>query len=381
MDQPSLLIIEVCALATWLVILFLPWQPWRVREILEELPAFSAPHSNLDLSDISVLIPARNESAVIQETLEALKVQGRGFKVILVDDGSSDGTADIAREVGGISLEIISGKPLPAGWKGKPWALEQGLERVDTIFVLLLDADIWLTPGLLSGLLQVSKKMNRPFVSVMAELPMKNFWEKLLSPAFIYFFKMLYPFSLANSADKHFASAAGGCILIERKLLAEIGGFDSIKEALIDDCALAKQIKRAGFRTWTGQSRLVKSRRGYASLSDFWAMVARSAYTQLNYSIFLLLLTSLAMCLLFIAPLVGLFQPSGWAQLCGLLALTSMAISYQPTLRFYRLSPFWALLMPFIGCLYLAMTWSSAISYYGGRSGSWKGRTYKRNIE
>lgn len=371
-----MLIISICSLAAWLAILALPWKPWRVGEVLEDLPDYKNGSANRDLSEITVLIPARNEAALIGETLGALREQGDGLKVLLVDDCSTDGTVQAAESVPGIDLEIVRGDPLPEGWRGKPWALEQGLRRIERPCILLLDADIRLKPGVICRLQQASRQMERPFLSVMAELPMRNFWEKLLSPAFIYFFKMLYPFSLANGPDRRSASAAGGCILVRRALLETIGGFAAIRGALIDDCALALKIKQAGFRTWTGQSRQVISRRGYSNLADFWAMVSRSAYTQLNYSIALLALSSLSLSLLFLAPVFALLSPAGLVRLCGALAIAAMAASLLPTLRFYQLNPLWAFSMPLTGLLYLLMTWSSAINYYRGKHATWKGRDY-----
>ena len=387
--QDILAAIVLASLAAWLGVLLLPWGPWRTRQVLEKLPEsglqprISAEVSDpsifsVDLSDVTVVIPARDEAEVIQETLAALVDQGVGLRVVLVDDRSQDGTTEVARRVAGIDLNIVAGEPLPAGWAGKLWALEQGLRRANTRWILLLDADIQLSPGVLYALRQVAETLDRPFVSIMAALPMNSFWEKLLMPAFIYFFKMLYPFSLSNSPDRRFGSAAGGCILVERRLLAAIGGLESIREQLIDDCALAKRVKRFGFRTWTGQSRLVTSTRGYAGLGGIWDMVARSAYTQLGYSPFILLVTTLALGVLFFGPLAGLLQAVTSLRLAGLGAWLAMSLSYMPTLRFYERSPLWALAMPLTGALYLAMTWTSAFRYYRGVRSSWKGRSYRR---
>jgi hopene-associated glycosyltransferase HpnB len=211
----------------------------------------------------------------------------------------------------------------------------------------------------------------------MASLHMHSFWEKLLMPAFIYFFKMLYPFVLANSPNRRFYSAAGGCILLETSLFAAIGGLESIRGAVIDDCTLAARVKKRGFRTWIGQSRSVSSIRPYQGLSEIWNMVARSAYNQLRYSPLVLALCVFGLLTLFIAPFCGLLIPDTAARLLGLSAYALMIASYIPTLRFYSLNPAWALLLPLSGVLYLGMTLSSALRYYRGERTRWKGRIYQ----
>jgi hopene-associated glycosyltransferase HpnB len=375
--MPSFLtFLALSALIAWLIILLLPWQPWRNRDVLEKLVVLQSESS--DLLDITVVIPARNEAAIIGKTLAALAMQEVGLQVILVDDCSSDGTAEIARQIPGLSLIIVKGEPPSAGWAGKLWALEQGVRQVKTPYTLLLDADILLELGVIQALKNLSIVHARPFVSVMARLPMGSFWEKLLTPAFVYFFKMLYPFSLANSAWRLFASAAGGCIFLETRLFEAIHGLESIRNALIDDCALAKQVKQAGFRTWTGQSLSVVGIRPYAGLGELWNTVARSAFTQLNYSLVILLLCSFILLLLFITPPLVLLVPDQSTRYLGLAAWIVMSLTYLPTLIFYRRSPFWVLALPLVGALYLGMTWSSALRYWQGERSRWKDRTYLR---
>lgn len=268
----------------WSVVLILPWRPWLNREVLHA----ERNGGGVELNDVTVVIPARDEAEVIGQTLAALKDQGTGLRVVLVDDGSADGTADAARCVEGLDLAVLRNETLPPGWSGKLWALEQGASRVGTEYTVLLDADIVLLPGVLSALRNKMRGENIQFASVMASLRMTNAWEKLLMPAFVYFFKMLYPFALANSPDRRFAAAAGGCIMLETRLLGQIGGFASIHGALIDDCTLAKTVKAAGARTWIGLSREVASLRPYDTLADVWEMIARTAFTQLRYSAWLL---------------------------------------------------------------------------------------------
>ena len=356
----------------WLTILLLPWRPWRNDQVLE----LENPNGDIDLEDVTVVIPARNEAPVIGTTMSALAQQGSNLHVILVDDCSTDGTAEQACQESDLDLRILSGKPLPEGWAGKLWALEQGVSQVNSKYTLLLDADIALAPGVITALITTLKRKQCQFVSVMASLHMRSFWEKLLIPAFIYFYKLIYPFGLANSPDKRFASAAGGCILLETNLFNAIGGLQTIRGALIDDCTLASHVKRAGFRTWTGQSRAVWCVRPYAGLGEIWNMVARSAYTQLRYSVIILLLCSFFLITMFWIPVFGLFSSITLIRVFGLLAWIGMMATYLPTLVFYEQNLAWALLMPLGATLYLGMTWSSALHYWGGERSRWKGRVY-----
>lgn len=329
------------------------------------------------LNDITVVIPARNEAEVIGSTLSALKEQGQGLKVIVVDDESEDGTFDIANRTTLENLKIIRSKSLPKGWTGKLWAQEQGLQEVDTDFTLLLDADIELLPGLMNALKSKLEKDELQFVSLMAVLRFSTFWEKLLMPSFIYFFKLIYPFALSNQQGRKMAAAAGGCILVRTDALRKIGGMASIKDAVIDDCTLAKKIKSAGYKTWVGLTHAVVSQRPYDKLSEIWEMVARTAYTQLYYSVWLLMGCTLTMLLMFWAPVTGLFYFQGAAQLISFFSLVMMVVTYLPTLKFYSFSPAWSIAMPVIAGLYLLMTWTSALRYWRGERSRWKGRVYQ----
>jgi hopene-associated glycosyltransferase HpnB len=354
----------------WVGLLLVPWRPWGTSEQLE--PA--GDRSDEDLGDVTVLIPARNEAGVIERTLTALRSQGRGFTTILVDDQSSDRTVAFARSTMNSGLTILSGSPLPEGWTGKVWALEQGWRQVDSKFVLLLDADICLEPGMLAALRRKIETFD--LVSIMARLRMKTFWERMLVPAFVYFFKLIYPFRLGNDPRSPVGVAAGGCILLRSAALRQIGGFEPLRAAIIDDCSLAKGIKRGGGRTWTGLSHSVRSHRAYERLSDFWEMVSRTAFTQLRYSVWLLIATTFVMVLSFWMPLIGLFFLARATKGVAAIGLLAMMISYLPTLRYYGRSAFWALALPLISGLYLLMTWSSAFRCWGGRRSEWKGRIY-----
>ena len=356
----------------WLIILLLPWRPWSTRECLDGEPD----DNTEDLGDITVLIPARNEADFIQATLAGIKAQGKNVKVILVDDQSEDETAALAGKMFDTRLRIVSGRPLPEGWSGKLWALHQGFQQVATPFVLLLDADIALKPGILSGLRRKMLDEGFHLISLMAFLRMVSPWEKLLMPAFIYFFKLLYPFRLSNSAHPRVAAAAGGCILLKTDMLKAMGGFEVIRGALIDDCALAGQIKRMGGRTWIGLTHSAESLRAYDRIGVIWRMVARTAFHQLHYATTLLLLLTGIMILMFCIPVAGVFFPSFGTWILSLLGLLFMVLGYIPTLKFYGLNWKWAFFMPLIGMLFLAMTWTSAIRYWRGKGAEWKGRAY-----
>ena len=367
-----LTVVMVAALLWWLLLL-LPWQAWRCRESLDA----GADALQEDLSGITVLIPARNEAATLGTVLAALAAQGRNINVVVVDDQSEDDTARLARASGLPALKLVEGQAVPAGWSGKLWALEQGWRHVDTPYLLLLDADIRLAPGTVTALRRAMTRRQAQFVSLLAAPHLENFWERLLMPTFVYFFKLLYPFALSNGRSRRVAAAAGGCVLMQTRALQAIGGFASIRGELIDDCALARRIKAAGYRTWMGLTRSAVSLRRQA-LASIWTMVARTAFTQLRYSTLLLLLATLVLVLAFWVPAAALAF-SGAPRFLGLIALAGMLTSYIPTLRYYRLSPAWALALPLIGGLYLLMTWTSAISAWRGTASRWKGRRYRHS--
>ncbi len=365
------------ALAAWLAVLLLPTRPWSTRERLELSPTATS-----DLRRVAVLIPARNEAAAIRGTLSALARQGQNLSIIVIDDESDDGTAAAAAEAAsaarpGLDLRILRGRPLPSGWGGKLWALEQGLGSVDRDYCLLLDAEITLDAGVVGALLERALGDDRAMVSVMARLRCVGFWEKLLVPSFVYFFKLLYPFAAVNAASRRTAAAAGGCILIRTDVLRAAGGFAAWRDALIDDCTLAAEVKRRGHRIWLGLSEHVASERGYPDLGSFRRMVARTAFTQRRYSWFLLGAVVLLMLLVFVAPWIGVVAGPGLAgKSIGGVAILAMSAAYWPTVRFYRLSPLRALCLSVAALLFLAMTLESALNYARGNRAEWKGRKY-----
>jgi len=365
------LILAALALGLWLLLLVAPWQAWRCRERLE--PDARRPR---DDAGLTVLIPARDEAEVIGTTLSAVGRAAPGARVILVDDESRDGTAEAARAAGHPQLTVISGSPPPPGWAGKLWALEQGLAHVDTPRVLLLDADIRLAPGMVDAL-ERKARAGYALVSVLAEPCFAGLWARWLLPAFVYFFKLVYPFALANSARGPVAAAAGGVVLLERDALAATGGFAAWHDAIIDDCTLAARIKGAGYRTWLGLSRGALSLRRQG-LRSIISMVARSAYVQLRESPVLLTTVTGLMLLCFWIPPAAI-AAGGHAAWLGLAAWAALAASYVPTLRYYRLNPLAAVLLPLTATAYLAMTWHSALRASRGTRSAWKGRHYTRS--
>jgi len=266
---------------------------------------------------------------------------------------------------------------LPPGWTGKLWALEQGRSHADRPLTLLVDADIALAPGTVAALRGKMHAVGAQFISLMAAPSLAGFWERLLLPAYIYFFKLLYPFRLSNSRFRGIAAAAGGCVLVETHVLNLIGGFAAIRGELIDDCALARRIKRAGYRTWTGLSHSAVMQRRQR-LKDIWNMVARTAFTQLHYSLLWLGLCTALLLLAYVVPLMGVVLAPTAAKPLAAAGYLAMTATYLPTLRYYRLSPLWAFVLPATGALYLAMTWTSAVRYWGGHRSQWKNRTYAR---
>ncbi len=364
----------IAALFLWIIIFFLPYLPWLTYERFD-VEAITAPES-IDLSLVSVIIPARNEELVIKTTLQQVINQGTGHNIILINDNSTDATASLARELNYPNLEIINGKPLPKGWSGKLWALEQGRVIADTDYILLLDADIYIYSGLVVDLLKKMNRKNIDFLSLMAHPPTKQFWEHLIMPAFIYFFKLLYPFRLANSSNKVVAAAAGGCILTKTTVLSAIGGFEALKGALIDDCTLARKVKDKGYRTWLGLTHSAHTVRPYKGLKEIWDMVARTAYNQLQYSPVLLMLCTMIMILAYLVPLSALFFDK--TVIYGGLTLILMYLTYLPTILFYRIKLLSLFFIPLVGAMFLAMTWTSAIRYYKGERIRWRGRVIKK---
>jgi hopene-associated glycosyltransferase HpnB len=332
---------------------------------------------------VVAVIPARNEQDSIAQSLTSVLRQDYpgGFAIVLVDDDSDDATAAIAQalpEMTGsdIPLAVLRGEKLPQGWTGKLWAVHQGIAEASKRrpdFLLLTDADIVYAPDALRGLVARATTGGHVLTSLMVKLRCESFAERAFIPAFVYFFQMLYPFRFVNDPNSHTAAAAGGCMLVEARALAQAGGIAVIRDALIDDCSLAKVMKTQG-PIWLGLTDRAHSIRASQAVSDIHLMVSRSAYAQLRYSPLLLLGTLAGMALTYWAPpLISIFG-HGMAQALAIAAFVIMSISFWPILRFYGLNPLWAPALPVIATGYMAFTLSSAFQHWLGRGGRWKGR-------
>ena len=332
---------------------------------------------------VAVVIPARNEADVIARSVGSLLRQDYPgpLSVTVVDDDSDDGTGEAAKAAavaGGPALTVVRGQSLPAGWTGKLWAVKQGIaaamaQEPKPEFLLLTDADIAHTADNVRALVAHATQGGYVLTSLMAKLRCTSLAERVHVPAFIYFFQMLYPFRWVARAKAATAAAAGGCMLVRAEALEKAGGIEAIRHALIDDCALAAKLKAVG-PIWLGLTERALSLRPYDDFAEVRRMITRSAYAQLRYSLLLLLGTLLSMLLVFVAPPLFALLASGLARWLGLVAWALMAISFQPTLRFYRLSPLWGVALPAIALLYTYYTLDSAYQHARRRGGQWKGR-------
>ncbi|GJQ59111.1 MAG: glycosyl transferase family 2 [Candidatus Scalindua sp.] len=346
-------------------------------------------HVNVPISQwpsLSVIVPARNEADSLPVTLPSWLDQNYpDSEIIVIDDESHDHTAECALEIAGRfdgKIRIVSGTTPPPGWTGKLWALQQGIKTSSGEWLLFTDADISHRPNLWRGLVAKALTEKRSMVSLMVLLDTKGVWPRLLIPAFVYFFHVMYPFEKVRDRRSPVSAAAGGCILIERKALDKIGGIEGHRDAWIDDLALAKRVKQAELPIALSLTKSAVSIRSYRQLAEVWNMVARNAFVQLRCSWFLLCLTVLGMAILFLVPVGGI---CAWITGTGSPAVLSlscvahvlMVITYIPTLRFFGLSMVRGIAFPLAGILYAAMTVSSAINYLSGRR-EWRGARVKK---
>ena len=367
-----MVIVDVLALAAltgWLYLALGHGAFWRTG------PGLPDQDDPPEWPDVAAIVPARDEADILPETLPTLLAQEYpgAFRVILVDDGSSDGTAATAARLTG---HVVSARDRPDGWAGKVWAMAEGVRAAGTPdFYLFTDADIAYEPGTVAKLVREAVNARRDLVSQMATLSVRTRWERVIVPAFVYFFAQLYPFRRVTRDGARTAAAAGGCMLVRRAALDRAGGLAAIHGALIDDVAMGRLIKRAGGRCRLDLSRDVLSRRPYPRLADLWMMIARSAYHQLRYSPVLLAGTVLGLLLLYAVPPAATCTGRPVAVTAGALAWALMVLSYVPMLRFYGLSPVRAIALPVVALMYAAMTVDSARRHRTGRGGAWKGRT------
>ncbi len=420
-DVLGLAIACVVSAAAWVYLVTAHGGFWRTGQRLPRLRA-AGPEPAAWPAVVAV-VPARNEADSLPGTLPGLLAQDYpgAFRVFLVDDGSDDGTGVIAAELGekalrdgGALLTVVAGQPRPDGWAGKVWAMSQGLvaavgagagsgagtdagvrsgtgtPAAPAEYVLFTDADIAWAPTALRELVRAAEDDGRALVSQMALLRAETAWERVVVPAFVYFFAQLYPFRKVNNPRSRTAAGAGGCMLVRAEALEQAGGLEPMRGALIDDVALGTLLKRQGNRIWLGLSTDIRSARPYPDLASLWHMIARSAYVQLRYNPALLAGTLVGLLLLYAVPPAGVIAAliaaavgaTGGAVavtgIAGLLGWALMTASYLPMLRFYRLSPLRAPGLPLIAILYAAMTADSARRHYSGRAVSWRGRAADR---
>ncbi|AZK92807.1 MULTISPECIES: glycosyltransferase [Streptomyces] len=379
--------IAVVSLLVWVWLLLGQGLFWRTDQ---RLPPHPEPQ---EWPDAVVVVPARDEAGVLPASLPSLLAQeypGRA-SIVLVDDGSTDGTGALALALaekhGGLPLRVLRpGEPEP-GWTGKLWALRHGIAQArsadaDPEYLLLTDADIAHAPDSLRTLVAAARANRLDLVSQMARLRIAGFWERLVVPAFVWFFCQLYPFRWVNRPAARTAAAAGGCVLLSTAAVDRAGLPDAVRGAVIDDVSLARAVKRSGGRIWLGLAGGVISVRPYPRLADLWRMVARSAYAQLRYSPLLLAGTVPGLLLVYAVPSValaaGIVGGDPLAAAAGGAAKAIMIVTYLPMLRYYRCSPLLALALPPTALLYLGMTVDSAVQHYRGRGAAWKGRVYAR---
>jgi hopene-associated glycosyltransferase HpnB len=373
--------------AVWLWLLLRRGWFWRCteRDDAAASPKGSRSDAPATWPSIVAIIPARDEAELIPHSIGSLLRQdyhGR-FSIIVVDDQSADDTSaaalSAAKSAGGShDLRVVRGRDLPGDWTGKLWAMRQGIARLDADpeapdFVLFTDADISFAPHMLRRLVSIARRKDSVLTSLMVKLRCESPAEKWLAPAFVFFFQMLYPFAWANDPKRKTAAAAGGCMLARRKALAAAGGLEALRGTLIDDCALAAVMKRQG-PIWLGLTEDAQSLRAYPSFADFGRMVSRSAFAELRYSPLRLAAVVVGISIVYLAPPFLTIFARGEAQAAGAFAWALMAFAFAPTLHLYRRPLFGGFALPAIAAAYVLFTLQSALQYWRGKGGYWKGR-------
>jgi hopene-associated glycosyltransferase HpnB len=375
------LILAALALLIWIALTFFRGAFWQLRAFDDDIAPRATPAA---WPRVVGIMPARNEAETIARAVASLVKQdypGK-FHIVVVDDQSEDGTADLARAAAQSAgaadrVEIMRAAAVQSGWTGKLWALQQGIENSAQDapdYFWFTDADIEHAPDTLARLVSRAEQQRSDLVSLMVLLQAKSYPELLLIPPFLYYFLVLYPPKWIANGKAKTAGAAGGCILLRRMALERIGGIAAIRAEVIDDCALARGVKRSGGAIWMGLTRKSISLRAYQGFGEIRDLIARTAFTQLKYSHWLLLGTLAGMLLTYLAPVVFTFHPQPLVWQLGLAAWLLMAPTYLPTVRFYGLLPLWAPFLPLAAAFYSYATWLSAVRYWLGRGGQWKGR-------
>ena len=372
-------ILSIVAVGIWTYLLLFRGFFWRER------PQAAPELARSEWPDVVVVTPARNEADVVGQSMAALLAQDYPgtIQIVLVDDDSTDGTAEAAERAAEKSqtrhkLSVVRNTTLAPGWTGKLWAVNRGLSEAERLapdakYVLLTDADILHERSSLKQLVSRAEQGGFKLVSLMARLKTETLAERALIPAYIFYFQKLYPFAWVSDARHKMAGAAGGCMLVDRAALQAAGGIAAIRDQLIDDCALGKALKTQG-PIWLGLADGVASLRGYPRWEDVWMLIARSAFTQLGFSAAMLVVATLSMFATYVLPPMLILCADGAARLLAVVAWLMMLAAYQPTLRYHRMSPLWALALPLVSSFYTAATVDSALRYWSGRGGAWKGR-------
>ena len=375
------LILAGISLAIWIALTFFRGAFWQLRPFDDDAVHLEPPEHG---PRVVAVLPARNEAATISRTVESLLAQEYGgeFRIVVVDDHSEDQTAALAQRAADKTgargrVTILQAAPLQPGWTGKLWALEQGVAYASgepSAYFWFTDADITHAPDTLRRLVSRAEHQHLDLASLMVLLQAKTVPERLLIPAFLYFFLKLYPPRWIADSKARTAGAAGGCVLLKRTALERIGGIAAIRNEVIDDCSLARAVKRTGGAIWMGLTRKSVSLRAYETFFEIRDLIARTAFTQLRYSLLLLWGTLAAMLLTYLVPVILVFtnQPLVWR--LSLAAWALMTVTYLPTIRFYRLSPLWTPLLPLAAAFYLYATCLSAVHYWLGHGAQWKGR-------
>jgi hopene-associated glycosyltransferase HpnB len=370
----------IITLLIWLYLFIAHGRFWQIKRYF--LPAR---HVGAGPARVAVIVPARDETEVVGRSVTSLLNQtgGHMLHIFLVDDASRDGTAEVARAAADAAgkagrLTTIEGRELPPGWSGKLWAVQQGVEaamRTSPDFLLLTDADITHAPDSIAELVEMAQSRSLDLVSVMVKLQCRSFAEKALIPAFVFFFFKLYPPAWIANPRRRTAGAAGGCILIRPEALERAGGIAAIRGEVIDDCALARRAKATGSRLWLGLSATTASIRPYGTFAAIGRMISRGAFNQLRHSGWMLLLAVLGLSATYLfPPLLALFSRHLLPALLGAAAWLLMIVCFWPTVRFYGLNPLWAAALPVISIFYMAASVHSALQFWSGRGGLWKGR-------
>lgn len=376
------LVLSILSAAIWLYLAVARGNFFHLRPFDDDFSVHAAPAS---WPSVTAIVPARNEATTIVQSISSLLQQNYAgeFHIIVVDDHSDDLTARLADQAAAqhnaaTRVAIHRAEPLPQSWTGKLWALNHGVSiaaSAPPAYFWFTDADIVHAPDTLTRLVSRAEQNRLDLTSLMVLLQAKTFPEQATIPAFLFFFLKLYPPKWIANPEARTAGAAGGCVLLRSEALHRIGGFSAVRSEVIDDCAVARAVKHSGGKIWMGLTRQSISLRAYHSFAEIRDLIARTAFTQLRYSIFLLLGTLVGLIVTYIAPVALLFVHNDITRSIALLTWLTMSFLFLPTIRFYRLSPYWALLLPLTAAFYAYATVLSAIRYYANRGAQWKGRS------